>query len=69
VPLSLSLRPMDEPQNTADQPTRADAERAMRRLIEDHDLPEPDEIRDHEDGGIVCLWHGPKVAVVVDLQD
>jgi hypothetical protein len=48
--------------------TRAGAERAMRRLLAENDLPEPDEIRDHEDGGIVCLWHGPRVAVVVDLE-
>ena len=44
---------------------RDEAERAMRRLLREHDLPEPDEILDHEDGGIVCLWHGPKVAIVV----
>ena len=44
------------------------AERAMRRLLQEHDLPEPDEILDHEDGGIVCLWHEPKVAIVVDLE-
>jgi hypothetical protein len=41
----------------------------MRSLLRDHELPEPDEIRDHEDGGIVCLWHEPKVAVVVDLDE
>ena len=40
----------------------------MRRLLQEHDLPEPDEILDHEDGGIVCLWHEPKVAIVVDLE-
>jgi hypothetical protein len=51
-----------------DRPTREQAERAMRQLLADHDLPEPDEILDHEDGGIVCLWHEPKVAVVVDLE-
>ena len=51
-----------------DEPTREQAERAMRQLLADHDLPEPDEILDHEDGGIVCLWHEPKVAVVVDLE-
>ena len=51
-----------------DEPTREQAERAMRELLADHDLPEPDEILDHEDGGIVCLWHEPKVAVVVDLE-
>ena len=47
---------------------RDEAERAMRRLLRDHDLPEPDEILDHEEGGIVCLWHGPRVAIVVDLE-
>ena len=51
-----------------DEPSREQAERAMRQLLADHDLPEPDEILDHEDGGIVCLWHEPKVAVVVDLE-
>ena len=40
----------------------------MRRLLREHDLPEPDEILDHEDGGIVCLWHEPKLAIVVDLE-
>ena len=47
---------------------RDEAERAMRRLLREHELPEPDEILDHEDGGIVCLWHGPKVAIVVDPE-
>jgi hypothetical protein len=47
---------------------RDEAERAMRRLLREHDLPEPDEILDHEDGGIVCLWHEPKVAIVVDME-
>jgi hypothetical protein len=40
----------------------------MRSLLRAHDLPEPDEILDHEGGGIVCLWHEPKVAIVVDLD-
>jgi hypothetical protein len=47
---------------------RDEAERAMLRLLREHDLPEPDEILDHEEGGIVCLWHEPKVAIVVDLE-
>lgn len=51
-----------------EQAGRDEAERAMRRLLREHDLPEPDEILDHEDGGIVCLWHEPKVAIVVDLE-
>jgi hypothetical protein len=49
-------------------PGREEAERAMRSLLRAHDLPEPDEILDHEDGGIVCLWHEPKVALVVDVE-
>jgi hypothetical protein len=51
----------------SERPSRDDAEHAMRRLLRDHDLPEPDEILDHEDG-IVCLWHGPKVAVIVEIE-
>jgi hypothetical protein len=49
-------------------PGRDEVERAMRQLLRDHGLPEPDEILDHEDGGIVCLWHEPKVAVIVDPE-
>jgi hypothetical protein len=51
----------------AERPGRDEAERAMRRLLRDHDLPEPDDILDHEDG-IVCLWHEPKVAIIVELE-
>ena len=57
---------MSEP--STEPRTREGAERVMRRLLAENDRPEPDEIRDHEGGGIVCLWHGPKVAVVVDLE-
>lgn len=49
-------------------PTREDAVLLMRRLLREADLPSPDEIHDHEDGGIVCLWHEPKVAIVIDLE-
>ena len=38
----------------------------MRRLLERGDLPQPDEILPHQDGGIVCLWHEQKLAVIVD---
>lgn len=55
-------------QLSQEQAGRDEAERAMRRLLREHDLPQPDEILDHEDGGIVCLWHEPKVAIVVDLE-
>ena len=50
-----------------ERPSREEAERAMRRLLREHDLPEPDDILDHEDG-IVCLWHEPKVAIIVETE-
>jgi hypothetical protein len=59
---------MSEEQLSQERAGRDEAERAMRRLLREHELPEPDEILDHEDGGIVCLWHEPKVAIVVDLE-
>jgi hypothetical protein len=60
--LSQERAERDEPDGAG----RDETERAMRRLLREHDLPEPDEILDHDDGGIVCLWHGPKVAIVVE---
>jgi hypothetical protein len=59
---------MSGEQQSQERAGRDKAERAMRRLLRQHDLPEPDEILDHDDGGIVCLWHEPKVAIVVDLE-
>ena len=50
-------------------PQREAMEESMRRLLERGDLPEPDEILPHEDGGIVCLWHEQGVAVVVDPDE
>jgi hypothetical protein len=44
-------------------------EASMRRLLSEHDLPQPDEICPHEDGGVVCLWHEQKVAVIIDPDD
>jgi len=49
-------------------PSREGAERDFRRLLREHSLPEPDEVRPHEDGGILCLWHEEKLAVIVDLE-
>jgi hypothetical protein len=57
---------MSGEQLSQERAERDETERAMRRLLREHDLPEPDEILDHDDGGIVCLWHEPKVAIVVD---
>jgi hypothetical protein len=50
-------------------PTRDEVEAAMRRLLREHDLPQPDEIEPHEDGGILCLWYEPKLAVIIDPGD
>jgi hypothetical protein len=41
-------------------------ETAMRRLLEQGGLAQPDEIEPHPDGGIICLWHEQKLAVIVD---
>ena len=41
----------------------------MRDLLERGDLPQPDEILPHESGGIVCLWHDQKVAIIVDSDE
>lgn len=54
---------MDEPVD------RGVMEAAMRDLCERGDLPQPDEILPHEGGGIVCLWHEQKVAIVVDPDE
>jgi hypothetical protein len=42
---------------------------AMRDLCARAELPQPDEVLPHEDGGIVCLWHDEKVAIVVDPDE
>ena len=41
----------------------------MRDLLANADLPEPDEILPHDGGGIVCLWHEQRVAIVVDPDE
>jgi hypothetical protein len=50
-------------------PSRAEMEAAMRDLLASADLPEPDEILPHDGGGIVCLWHSQRIAIVVDPDD
>ena len=49
-----------------EDPSRDEMEAAMRRLLDEGGLAQPDEIRPHPDGGIVCLWHEQKLAVIVD---
>jgi hypothetical protein len=41
----------------------------MRRLLTEASLPQPDEVHPHEDGGIVCLWYEPKLAVIIDPDE
>ena len=48
--------------------SREAMEVAFRDLLAGNDLREPDEIRPHEDGGIICLWHAEKLAVVIDPE-
>ncbi len=45
--------------------TPAEAEQTIRRLLADHDLPEPDEIHPRASGGITCLWYDAKLAMVI----
>jgi hypothetical protein len=47
---------------------RDEVEARFRALLTDGDLPEPDEVEHHETH-LVFLWHGPKVAFVVELDD
>lgn len=49
--------------------TREKMETAMRELLYDGGLQQPDEILPHADGGIVCLWHEQNLAVVVDPDE
>jgi hypothetical protein len=50
-----------------DGPSERDAmETAFRRLLTDGDIRQPDDIRPHEDGGIICFWHAEQLAVVID---
>jgi hypothetical protein len=59
--LPARLARVDERANS-----HAAMEAAIRGLCADNDLRQPDEIHPHEDGGIVCLWHAEKLAVVID---
>jgi hypothetical protein len=54
---------------TETTPSRDGLEAALRTLLSDAELPEPDEILPHESGGIVCLWHEQKVAIIVDPDE
>jgi hypothetical protein len=49
-------------------PTHEEVEARFRRLLRDAELPEPDDAA-HEPDSIVFYWHGPKVAVIVELEE
>ena len=44
------------------------AERDMRELLEQAELPQPDEV-EYRERSILMLWHETKLAVVIDLDD
>ena len=51
------------------EPEREEMEAAMRQMLERGGLAQPDLVLPHEDGGIVCLWHEQRLAVVVDPDE
>ena len=51
------------------EPEREEMEAAMRQMLELGGLAQPDLVLPHEDGGIVCLWHEQRLAVVVDPDE
>jgi hypothetical protein len=52
----------------ATTPTPADAEAHVREFLEEHDLPQPDQIV-HRETEIWVLYHEQKVVLVVELED
>ena len=44
------------------------AERSARKLLEDNDLPGPDEVQ-YEAGSVWLLWHDTKTAIVIDVDE
>jgi hypothetical protein len=42
---------------------------ALRRLLEDYQLPAPDRIEHQPDGTVLALWDDQKLAVVVEPGD
>jgi hypothetical protein len=37
----------------------------LQRLLASHGVPTPDEIYPRDDGELVCIWHEPRVALVI----
>ena len=49
-------------------PRHRAAESQLRRLITDAELPQPDDV-EYTRATVIFRWEGPKVAVVIDLDD
>jgi hypothetical protein len=53
--------------NVERAPSSHEIEDRFRQLLENEDLPKPDEVRiDPETGEVLFLWHDRKVAVALD---
>ena len=50
------------------RPTHEAAEADFRRMVESFDLTPPDDV-DYTPDSVIFLWHEPKLAVVVELDD
>jgi hypothetical protein len=49
-------------------PRHREAETRFRRLIEEGGIEPPDAV-EHDADSVTFFWHGPKLAVIVDLDD
>jgi hypothetical protein len=49
-------------------PTPAEAEAHLRRLLEENDMPQPDEV-EHHPAELVLLYHEQKVAFTFELNE
>jgi hypothetical protein len=49
-------------------PRHREAEARFRSLITEAELAQPDAV-EYREASLVFLWHGPKVAIVVDLDE
>jgi hypothetical protein len=50
-----------------DESSHADAEQRFRALVAEAGLPAPDDV-EREAQSLIFYWHGPRVAVVVELD-
>ena len=46
---------------------KIDCERQVRDWLDEHGLPQPDEV-EYPEASVVFLWHETKLAVVIDLE-